>query len=99
MTTAMTLTEFADHVGTSARNVRYLLTEEALPPAGDREGRLVFGNDHVRAFQAYSSLLECGLSAKQIGALTSLPEETLGEMSKTLRRIARLKHDARKVPV
>lgn len=71
----MTLSELAEHVGTSPRQIRFLIAEGILPPAS-KTGRTADAYDekHLTKAQRYLALYRLGMKPASIKVLMSFDD-------------------------
>jgi DNA-binding transcriptional MerR regulator len=80
--------EFAALVGSSNRNIRYLVTEGLIPRGRGTPPRVSYGDEHLAAYREYQNLAALGLSVRQIQDLARLGPEELHRIFTSIRSLA-----------
>ena len=71
----MTLTEFADHLGVTPRQIRFMIAEGILPSA-NKTGRSAdaYGEEHVLKAQRYLAFYRLGMKPASIKVLMAFDD-------------------------
>ena len=71
----MTLTEFADHLGITPRQIRFMIAEEILPSA-NKTGRSAdaYGEEHSLRAQRYLAFYRLGMKPASIKVLMAFDD-------------------------